>query len=57
MADVTFEKAIRDSMKMYWKKNDRHNKLGSFKDKKYNKSYFDSISPKKDKKNHDKEEY
>jgi hypothetical protein len=39
---MTFEKALRNAMKAYWK-GDEFETAESFKDKKYNKKYFDSI--------------
>lgn len=37
---MTFEEALRKAMKTYWEDKDE---LDSFKGKKYNKKYFDSL--------------
>lgn len=55
MANDTFEKAIRQSMKLYWNKPEEFNKNASMKGRKYNKEYFDSMKPSKDKE--EKKEY
>ena len=40
---MTFEEAIRKSMKAYWEKTEDFEKLESSKDRKYTKKYFDSL--------------
>ncbi len=39
---MTFEKALREAMKAYWE-GDEYDNAQSFKDKKYNKKYFESV--------------
>lgn len=39
---MTFEDAVRKAIKAYWK-GDEYDNMESFKNKKYNKKYFDSV--------------
>jgi len=40
---MTFEDAIRQSIKTYWEKADDFDGLETSKNRKYNKKYFDSV--------------
>lgn len=40
---MTFEQAIRKAIKAYWKENSDFSDMSSFKDKKYNKEYFNGV--------------
>jgi hypothetical protein len=57
---MTESDAFRMAIKAYWK-GDEFETAESFKDKKYNKKYFDSVKSEmlgtKDKKKHEKEDY
>lgn len=49
---MTFEEAVRKSMRAYWEDTDDFDQLETSKNRKYNKKYFDSVEeemlPKKD---------
>lgn len=40
---MTFEQAMQKMLKVYWNKTTDFEASESFKDKKYNKKYFDSV--------------